>query len=345
MVVGELGGELLADLRTRIARRAAEWHGEARLVDVRPMSGGASSLTFLAEFAGTPAEEARVVVKVAPPGLEPVRNRDVLRQARLQWALQGRGGRRLAPRTIFEDLGAPPAVPPLMAMGLVPGECIEPVLMPPDRRPDADVVRGRYLDAAVLLADLHALRPDEIGLGDEPVVSLGEEIDRWTRAFGTVPDELRGDYLRADAALRATMPALMRPVVNHGDYRLGNTLCAGYRVEAIIDWEIWSVGDPRVDITWLTYFTDEADHPASEPGCPAGTPTVAEVVAAYEGAAGRALPDLDWFHALTRYKEAAATALLLKRALKAGAKMGSHDERMLPALPRLVREAIDMVDA
>jgi aminoglycoside phosphotransferase (APT) family kinase protein len=345
MGVGELNEELVADLRARVAARAAEWRDGARLTGLRPMSGGASSLTFLGEFEGLPAEEAHVVVKVAPPGLEPVRNRDVLRQARLQRALQGRAARRLAPETLFEDAGAPIEVPPMMAMGMVPGECVEPVLAPLADRPGASIVRERYLDAASLLADLHALRPEEIGLGGEPVVTLEDEIDRWTRAFGTVSDELRGGYLRADAALRATMPAALPPVVNHGDYRLGNTLCVGARVEAIIDWEIWSVGDPRVDITWFTYFTDDAEHPAAEPNSSAGTPTAAEVVAAYEAAAGRALPDLDWFHALTRYKEAAATALLLKRAMKAGKQMVGHHDQMLPALPRLVQEAIDIVSA
>jgi len=29
------------------------------------------------------------------------------------------------------------------------------------------------------------------------------------------------------------------------------------RVNAVIDWEIWSVGDPRVDLAWLTFFTDD----------------------------------------------------------------------------------------
>src|SRR5580698_7849392 len=45
----------------------------AGVTGVVPLSGGASSLTY----AGT-LDERRVVVKVAPPGVEPVRNRDVL---------------------------------------------------------------------------------------------------------------------------------------------------------------------------------------------------------------------------------------------------------------------------
>ena len=343
MAVGQLDDDLMVDLRTRVEARVAEWNGAAA-VDVRPMSGGASSLTFLIELDGVPQDEARSVLKVAPPGLEPVRNRDVLRQARLQQALQGRS-RVLAPPVRFTDPGAPPAVPPFMAMGMLPGECVEPVLSMPEQRPAPGVVYARFLDAAAVLAELHAVVPAEVGLNDEPVVGLGAEIDRWTLAFGTVPDELRGDYLAADAALRRTMPPALPPVINHGDFRLGNTLCEGDRITAVIDWEIWSVGDPRIDITWLTYFTDEAAHPAAVRGRPAGTPTPAQLVTAYEDAVGSALPDLDWFHALTRYKEAAATALLLKRAIKAGTKMAGHHDEMLPAVPRLVQETLDITAA
>lgn len=343
MAVGQLDDDLMVDLRTRVEARVAEWNG-AVAVDVRPMSGGASSLTFLVELDGAPEGETRSVLKVAPPGLPPVRNRDVLRQARVQQALQG-GPRVLAPPVRFVDPGMPPAVPPFMAMGMLPGECVEPVLSTPEQRPAPAVVYARFLDAAAILADLHAVVPAEVGLGEEPVVGLEDEIDRWTRAFGTVPDDLRGDYLAADAALRRTMPPALPPVINHGDFRLGNTLCEENRIMAVIDWEIWSVGDPRVDITWLTYFTDEAAHPAATPGRPAGTPTKAQVIAAYEAARGSVLPDLDWFHALTRYKEAAATALLLKRAIKAGTRMAGHHDEMLSAVPRMVQETLDLVAA
>ena len=125
--------------------------------------------------------------------------------------------------------------------------------------------------------------------------------------------------------------------MNHGDYRLGNTLCDGSRVTAVIDWEIWSIGDPRVDLTWMTFFTDEATHPAASGSGPSGMPTAAELLDAY-GWAG----DLAWFDALTRYKEAAATALLIKRARKSG-DLAPGFARMVPAIPELVAEAEEIL--
>lgn len=196
-----------------------------------------------------------------------------------------------------------------------------------------------------MLGKLHRVVPSDVGLGDEPTVSLRDEIDRWSRAFETTPPDLQGEYRACAKALHDTMPAAERPVINHGDYRLGNTLCEGTAVQAIIDWEIWSIGDPRVDLTWLTYFTDEGNHPAAPPRRElSGTPSVAEVVREYESAFGAAVTDIDWFNALTRYKEAAATALLIKRARKNGS-MNAPFKRMEPALPSLLADARTLTGA
>ena len=333
---------LLAQLRDRVGQQVTGWRPGARVLGVSPLTGGASSLTFLVELAGVAAGETPVVLKVAPPGLAPLRNRDVLRQARLQRAVQG-SRRPLAPDVLFTDPGDPPDVPPFMAMNLVAGECVEPVLSEAADRPAPGVVRARFFDAVQVLAQLHGIVPAEVGLAAEPAVELADEVDRWTRAFATLPPEMAGDYERAAKALMATMPAPLPPAVTHGDFRLGNTLCEGDRVNAVIDWEIWSVGDPRVDLSWLTYFTDAAGHPAVAPGTVAGTPTGREVVRAYEDATGRPVPDLGWFDALTRYKEGATTGLLLKRAVKLGRPVKGPMARMQPELPRLVQEAIRMV--
>src|SRR6266496_2455497 len=295
---------LIAELTERVNEQMDSWRPGAIVREVRPLTGGTSSLTFLVDLIGVVDEETPIVLKVAPPGLEPLRNRDVLRQARLQAVLQG-GERRLAPDVLFTDPGAPPHSPPFMAMNFVRGECVEPILRTVDVRPEPAVVVARYIDATDVLASLHSASPEALGLADEPALDLGAEIDRWTRAFATLPNEMRGDYEKAAECLRATIPASLSPVVTHGDYRLGNTLCEGNRLEAIIDWEIWSVGDPRIDLSWLTFFTDDSHHPAAEPGPPAGTPSRVEVVRRYEQQRGVTIVDLDWFDALTRYKEAA----------------------------------------
>jgi len=178
----------------------------------------------------------------------------------------------------------------------------------------------------------------KVGLAGEKETTLTDEIKRWTRAFETVDEEMSARYLEAEALLFETMPEALPNGICHGDYRLGNMLCDGAEVAALIDWEIWSLSDPRLDLAWFLFFTDEAKHPmASNPG-PTGMPTADALFAAYVDASGQEPDNLEWFHCLIRYKEAAATALLMKRARKA---TGDPPGSWPAAIPALTAECIE----
>jgi aminoglycoside phosphotransferase (APT) family kinase protein len=255
-------------------------------------------------------------------------------------ALHGAGV--VVPPVHFDDAGEPPDVPPFVAMGFVPGTSVEPVLEA-ERDPGGfGEIRARALDAAAVLAAVHRVDVVAGGLGHEPAVGLVDEVERWTRAFATVPPDLQCDYGRCADALLESPPPPLPPGVNHGDFRLGNTLGREGRVTAVIDWEIWSVGDPRVDLSWFTFFTDEARHPAARSSEPSGMPAASELLEAYTAAGGAPVDDLPWFDALTRYKESAATALLIKRARRSG-DVPPALERMVPALPRMLDEALELL--
>src|SRR6516225_2564329 len=115
----------LGELRRRLAA--------AGITDVAPLAGGASSLTFCAERGGR-----AVVIKVAPPGVEPVAHRDVLRQARVIKALAATAVP--VPAVLWED----PGNPPLFVMSHVDGECVEPLF---DGCAPTDYLVERYRNA------------------------------------------------------------------------------------------------------------------------------------------------------------------------------------------------------
>jgi aminoglycoside phosphotransferase (APT) family kinase protein len=330
-----------AELAARATAAAQEWVPGCGIDGVEPLTGGASSLTFTARVSGGPPEHERIVLKVAPPGLEPVRNRDVARQARVMRALADAPGVRV-PKVFFEDDGDPPDVSPFHAMNVVAGECLEPILEPPD----ADVlplITDRAHAAARMLAALHRVEPTAAGLGGEPASTLSDEVARWTRAFSTVDERMNARYLEAEALLVATMPDALPPAICHGDYRLGNMLCQHGEVEALIDWEIWSLSDPRLDLAWFVFFTDDAHHPmATNPG-PTGMPSSDTLLSAYVAGAGHEPADMEWFHCLIRYKEAAATSLILKRMLKAGGDPSSA-ESWASSIPSLTVECIERLE-
>ncbi|MGH2859356.1 MAG: phosphotransferase family protein [Solirubrobacteraceae bacterium] len=328
-----------AALLARAQAAVRERWPRARLSELEPLPGGISSLTFCAGVDGAPI--ARVVLKVAPPGLEPVRNRDVLRQARVLRALAGTPGVAV-PEVLVVDTGAPP----LFVMEHIRGESFEPwwdvVPVPPSPR----AVDARARAAARMLAALAAVDPADVGLRDEPVLSPGDELARWTALYETVGEDLRAGEQDLRLALAARVPASepgMRPAVVHGDYRLGNILFDGERVGAIIDWEIWSVGDRRCDLAWLMVFCDPVMERGAGAGAGAGLtmPPAAELLAEWMRATGLSAPppDLPWFQALCRYKLAAALAVLIKRSRRSGSPDPSL-ERAAATTPALLECAL-----
>ncbi|WP_241834541.1 phosphotransferase family protein [Pseudofrankia asymbiotica] len=308
------------------------------LTGLRRLSGGASSLSYVgtATVDGVPR---RVVVKAAPAGLEPVRNRDVLRQASLL--------RRLAatdvpvPDVLWEDPGDPPEVPPVFVMSFVPGASFEP-LFDDDGDDDAPaVVAGRLRDAARTLAALHRLDPAALGLADEPRVSLADEVRRWTRALGTVDASLVPGWEAVAKALLATEPAAAAPAVVHGDFRLGNLLASGPTVTAVIDWEIWSVGDPRVDLGWFLINADPATYRRRTRHA-GSLPAPDDLAATYAEHLGRAMPALAWFQALACFKSAATWSLIVKHSRRRAAP-DPMAEQVAGVLPALLTRAAELL--
>ncbi len=309
----------VADLRDRLTPLAAD--------DVRPLAGGASSLTYSARVDG-----ARVVVKVAPPGLAPVLNRDVLRQARVLRALAGT--HVPVPEVVWEDVGDPPDVPPLFVMSFVEGTSLEP-LFDADGEDDPPVVAERMLHAATTMAALHALDPVAIGLGDEPVVGPDAEIDRWCRLLETVDPALVPGWEDVASALRGTEPPAAPAAVVHGDFRLGNMLASGAAVTAVIDWEIWAVGDPRVDLGWFLVNADP-DTYGRDSRYAGALPSREELLDAYTRARGRDVQNARWFEALANFKSAATWALIVKhnRRRESSRSRPRGDGRRAAAPPR-----------
>lgn len=328
----------LAVVRERLAVHAA-------VTDLRPLEGGLSSLTYLATADDGGRFGRQFVVKMAPPGLAPVRNRDVLRQARVQAAVTQAGVAPVA-RVLFTDPGAPPEVPPLYAMEFRPGASFEPLLDECAELPTPAVLRARMLAAAAVLGRLHTIDPAAVDLDDEPEVSLTDEVTRWVAIFETVPDDLRHGWRDAADALLAAIPPAVPSTVVHGEFRLGNLLVEdggdGDRVSAIIDWELWTREDPRVDLAWFLSYLDAADQPSAIRPTPPGMPTRAEVLAAYEDARGTPVADLAWFDAHARFKMAAICAHISKNNRKREHPDKAQEAR-IPVIARLNTQVLALL--
>ena len=307
----------------------------AGVSDVRPLSGGASSLTYVGALG-----DRRVVVKVAPPGLEPVRNRDVLRQARVIRALEPTTVP--VPEVLWEDAGAPPEIPPLFVMAFVEGSSLEPLFdVGGTDHPDPRLVAARLINAARTLAALHSFLPPPGCVAGEPVTGPSEEVDRWSRVLSTVDQTLVSGWEGVAVALGSSVPERNPAAIVHGDFRLGNLLAAGERIAAVVDWEIWSIGDPRIDLGWFLLNADPGTY--RRPTRYAGsTPPVPELRAVYEDSLGREVRDLGWFAALASFKSAATWSLIVKHNRRRPTP-DPEVEVMVPTLTRLLSRAVELV--
>jgi aminoglycoside phosphotransferase (APT) family kinase protein len=292
---------------------------------LRRLPGGASSLTYV----GRTDDGSDVVVKVAPAGVEPVLHRDVLRQARLLRALAHSAVP--VPEVLWEDEGDPPAVPPLFVMSFVDGASLEP-LFDREGHDDVAVVAERMRAAARTLAALHALDPAALGLDDEPLVGPAEEIGRWSRLLRTVDAALAPGWEEVAALLGDREPPALGRAVVHGDFRLGNMLARGATIAAVIDWEIWTVGDPRVDLGWFLVNADPGTYRRPTPYAGA-LPSPGELAEIYG-----AVPDRRWFEALACFKSAATWSLIVKHNRRR-AEPDPDVESMAPVLLRLLDRA------
>jgi aminoglycoside phosphotransferase (APT) family kinase protein len=144
-----------------------------------------------------------------------------------------------------------------------------------------------------------------------------------------------------DALLHRVPPA-MGPSVVHGDFRLGNLMAVGSQINAVIDWEIWSIGDPRIDAGWFLINADPDTYrrvPASADMAPPTT----ELAEIYQSELGGEVADLAWFRALACFKSAATWSLIVKHNRRRRSPRADLED-MVPVLPRLLAGARSLLD-
>jgi aminoglycoside phosphotransferase (APT) family kinase protein len=307
------------------AQLAAEDHGLA-VADVVPIVGGHSGLTYRVTTNGP-----SFVVKAVPEGQRSIGRHDMLRQARILRAL---GPTDVpVPQVIIVD----EVEPAWFAMELVEGQSLEPVLDEPAVEPA--LAAERMLGAAEMLRGLHAVPLDTIPF-EGTVLTPADELDRWARTMAAVPPELVEGAAALKDRLARDIPPGMAPTLVHGDYRLGNIIAAGTELAALIDWEIWSIGDPRVELGWFLVFADGTNFPGVGRVVD-GLPDAEELCAAYVGD-GEPLTDLAWFNALGRFKMAAIMGHNLRRH-REGRHHDPDQERLPETIRSLVRGAMQLL--
>ena len=195
-------------------------------------------------------------------------------------------------------------------MGLIDGKPLyspadTEALVPEDKR---RTMAWSFID---VLADLHALDPDDIGLGGlgKKEDYIGRQLRTWFRSWtssagGADYDDPRAHDLRD--FLSANIPEQGPARVVHGDYGVHNCLIgADAQVVAVVDWEISTLGDPLADLGYaLNQWAEPGDDREGAATMVPGFPSRAELAARYAERSGRDLSLLDYYVGFNWWKSA-----------------------------------------
>jgi aminoglycoside phosphotransferase (APT) family kinase protein len=287
-------------------------------IEATPIGEGHSNVTYLIERG-----DREVVLRRPPRPPLPPSAHDVLREARLLSALRDTPARVPDVLAVGEDpatIGAP-----FYVMERIEGDVIVTSLPPALDTPAERRGIGEQLIES--LVEIHAVDWRAAGLEGfgKPTGYLERQLRRFlglwelnkTREIAAV--ESVGSWLAEH------LPSSPAATIVHGDYRLGNTIFATEapaRLEAVLDWEMATIGDPLADLGYLCMMWTEAGDPQvglrealGRVTRAEGFPTRAELIERYEQLSGRSMVDIRWYMTLALWKSIVFMEGNYKRAI------------------------------
>ena len=175
------------------------------------------------------------------------------------------------------------------------------------------------LDVIDVLARLHKLNPDDVGLGDlgRKESYLARQINRWTKQWVASKTHEIPEMEQVGALLAEKMPEQIGSTIVHGDYRLGNMLIEEGQILAVLDWELCTLGDPLADVGYLmnSWTLPEDGTEELGPTTAGGFVTRKTLCERYSAATGRDLSGINYYRAFSHWRLAAIGQGVYKRYL------------------------------
>jgi aminoglycoside phosphotransferase (APT) family kinase protein len=279
-----------------------------RRLDVRQFRLGQSNPTYLIT-----AGSSRFVLRKKPPGNLLPSAHAVDREFRVISALQATNVP--VPRAIAfcDDVNV--IGTPFYLMAHVEGRVFWhhdlPGLSPGDRA-------AVYDELNRVLAELHKLDPEAIGLGDfgRPGNYCARQIARWTKQYRASEGERIEAMEQLIEWLPEHVPADEPHGLTHGDYRLDNVIfaCDALRIDAVVDWELATLGNPLADFAYGCIGWRLPERLAGRDLAELGIPSESAYVDSYCRRIGvDSIPDLNFYIVFGMFRLAAILAGIAAR--------------------------------
>jgi aminoglycoside phosphotransferase (APT) family kinase protein len=317
--------------------------GRGEPLDFRFLSGGTQN-----EIYELRRGELHAALRIPPPGAPQARDEGILREWRIIHALDGTDVPHPAAVALCDDrsvLGRP-----FYLMGFVEGWSPMQVggCWPEPFASDLDARQGlayQLVEGIALLGNVDWKARGLVDLG-RPDGFHERQVDRWTAFLERIKGRDLPGFSVVAAWLSAHRPLDFVPGLMHGDYQFANVMFAHgapARLAAIVDWEMGTVGDPKLDLGWVVQgWPDDTSDPSLRGEGYAdlyGMPSKERIVAHYAKVSGRQVDDLDYYVILAKWK--------LGVVLEQGYQRAGDDEKLQafgPLVLKLMREAAELAE-
>ncbi len=206
-----------------------------------------------------------------------------------------------------------------------------------------------------ILCDLHAVDIDAVGLGDlgRKEAYLARQLNRWSKQWVASKTHEIPAMEACQQLLGERMPDQAGASIVHGDFRLGNMIVVGQRVEAILDWELCTLGDPLADVgyllnNWVSPGEIENEGEGDQsPTAVGGYLSRAALCGIYQSRTGRDLSMINYYRAFQHWRLAAIGQGVYKRYLM-GAMGESRDvdlDRQKEGVARRAAAALELLES
>ncbi len=329
--------------------RLADWMdsealpGKGEPLTARFLSGGTQNVIYELRRG-----DEQCVLRMPPAGAPPDRDKGILREWRIIEALDGTEVPHTRAVGVCPDatvLGRP-----FYLMGFVDGwspmdthgKWPEPFDSDFSARPGLSYQLAEGI-ALLSKVDWQAKGLQDLG---RPDGFHERQVDRWIGFLERIKTRELPGLDVATEWLQTHKPLDFIPGLMHGDYQFANVMYrhgAPAQLAAIVDWEMGTVGDPKLDLAWMVQsWPTNTDASRSEMSYVdmRGMPTRDEIVKHYADVSGRQVDDLDYYLVLAKWK--------LAIVLEQGFQRAGDNPKLLaygPVITQLMASAAELAES
>lgn len=204
-----------------------------------------------------------------------------------------------------------------------------------------------------VLAQLHLVSPDNVGLGElgRKEAYLDRQLKRWSGQWEKSKTRELPDMDWVYAQLLERKPEQRYTGIVHGDYRLGNMLIDPNTgsVQAVLDWELCTLGDVLADVgyllnNWVQPGERTADGATGFATATGGFTTREQLVERYIEKTGFEVGDINYYRAFQNWRLAAIVEGVLSRYLQGVMADDSADTDVFKAqVDGLCAQAVELL--